>query len=118
MRLLGSGDSIKQRFSPATPTSEVGGSEEGGEDIVKVPVSGNLHGKEVSVLPFNPQKYEREEIWLTIFQVHEVTSPLRAVSQQHDDELVESLQYKKYQYGVGFMSVANPVSGSRSRRYG
>lgn len=36
-------------------------------------------------------------------------SSLHAASQKHNDKLMESLKYNKYQYGVSHMTVANPV---------
>lgn len=44
----------------------------------------DLHRKKVSVLPFDPQRYNRDGICLAFSQVNEVTIPLRAVSQKYE----------------------------------
>lgn len=62
------------------------------------------------MLPLGPQRYKREEIWLTIFLVDEETSAFFAVSERHNDELMESLESRKYQYAGGVMTVADAVS--------
>lgn len=41
-----------------------------------------------------------------------MVSPFRAVSRRHENELIELPEFSKYQYGVGFMSVANPSLGA------
>lgn len=68
-----------------------------------------LHARECSAFTLNLQNFSREEIWLTIFQVNEVKSPLRADSQKQEDELTESLQSSKY--GAVLTAVANLFSG-------
>lgn len=55
-----------------------------------------MHKMEVLVLCFDLQNYERKEIWLTIFQVDKVTSPLPVVLQSHEKELMKSLTFSKY----------------------
>lgn len=80
-----------------------------------------LHGKKFWVLPktscraelvvfFDLQKYNRKEICPIISQVFKVLSPLRAVSQNHEDKL-ESLKSGKHQYVVSSLTVKNPFSG-------
>lgn len=72
-------------------------------------------------LSFYPWRYTRREIWPTLFQVDEVTSPLRTFSKKQENELMEPLKFSKYQNGVGLMAVADPVTGRlgavRSQRY-
>lgn len=74
-------------------------------------VDDGFHGKNVSSTAFDPRKYTRVMTWFTISHIDEVTSPLRTVSQKSEDELVESLKYGKFQYGIGLTAVANFVSG-------
>lgn len=84
------------------------------EDTAKVPVDpvdDDLHRKEVVMATFDWQQYNREEVRLPIFQVDEVVSMLRAVSQIHEIESMKFIKLNKRQYGVGLMTVANPISG-------
>lgn len=87
----------------------------GDKDIVEAPVDSvdeDLHGKKVSVISFDPQKRNRKKICLSICQADEVTIPLRAAFQKHEDEKpLESKNCNHYQYGVGLTVVANYVSG-------
>lgn len=76
------------------------------------PVDKELHSKKDSVLPFDPQKYERKKIWFIIAHIYELKSPLWAVFQKHEDEFSESLKSKKSQYGVGLLTVSNPSLGA------
>lgn len=46
-----------------------------------------------------------------VSEVDALTSLLRAVPENHGDELMESLKFKKYPYGLGVMTVATSVSG-------
>lgn len=63
------------------------------------------------MLAFHRQNCERKKTWLTIFEADEATTPLRAVPQNHEHELMESLKSSKCQPGVGLLIDANPVSG-------
>lgn len=83
MRILGSAVNITARSSSVSHISDVGAGKKVYKNIAEVPASPvdqDLHGKEVSSVPFDPRMYSSDEIWLTIFQVDELTSPLRAVS--------------------------------------
>lgn len=60
------------------------------------PVDKELHGKEFSMLSFDPRRYSRKETRFIIFQVDEVSSPLRAVSPKHEDEMMESQKSDRY----------------------
>lgn len=51
--------------------------------------------QKVSITFFDPQRYNRKKIWLTIVQVEEVKSPLRAVTQEHKGESMKALKFKK-----------------------
>lgn len=62
------------------------------------------------MLSFDPRKCSRKKIWLTMSQVDEMTNLLRVVFQKHEDELMGSLEFNRYQYGAVFMTFANPVS--------
>lgn len=80
MQVAGSPDSITPRTGPAAHSSDVGAGEQKDEDIFKNPVDEEGHSREVSMLPFGSQKYNRKRIWPTISHGDKVTSPLRAVS--------------------------------------
>lgn len=53
------------------------------EVVFGVPVDDNFSGKKVAVCRPDLQTHRREYAWLTLFQVDEVQSPLRVVSQKH-----------------------------------
>lgn len=109
MRVAGNADNITTGSSPAAHSSDVEAGKERGEDIDQVPADEDLHSREALVLPFNPQKYERKKIWLTVSQVDDVTDTLRAVSHKHDEDLMESLKSCKKHYGTGLMTITNSV---------
>lgn len=88
VRVLASVDNTTPRSSPAAHTFDVAASEAGEEDIVEDSVDKDLHGKQISVLAFHPQKYERRTNRLTISHGDELTNPLRVVSKKHEDELM------------------------------
>lgn len=60
------------------------------ENVVNVPIYYGTTGKEVAVREFHSQSYIRQKVLLTIIQVDNVRSPLRAVFQTHEDRFVES----------------------------
>lgn len=64
MQVPGSADCTAHRASPATHPSDFGPGEMGTEDNVKIsvhPVDADLHGKEISVVPFYPRSCRRKE---------------------------------------------------------
>lgn len=80
MSVTANADNTTPRLSSAAHPFDVGAGEEKGEEIVEAPVKKDLHGKGVSVCPFDWQKYFSKEICAIIFQVDEMTNPLRAIS--------------------------------------
>lgn len=74
-----------------------------------------MHGEEVLLSFLGPQKCNPKKVWLTLSQVDEVTSPLCAVSQKHEDERMESTEFISYQYGVGLMTLANLSLGASAQ---
>lgn len=60
-----------------------------------------------------------EEVWVSIFQVRQIRSPLRATFEKYKKDLPKSLMENKYQYSVGFMTVPSSASndyGTRDRK--
>lgn len=111
MRRVGSADNITPRCSSAAYSSNVGAGKEEDEDTVEAFVNQVLHGKSVLVLTSDLQTYERKEIWPAISLADGLTSPLRAASQKHKNELVKRLKSEKYQCIICSMTVANLFSG-------
>lgn len=58
----------------------------------------------------SPQKYNPKKPCFEVSQVDELTSSLCVVSQKHEDELMVCVEFHKYQFGAGLLTVANPVS--------
>lgn len=52
------------------------------------PRAKTLHGKEVSVLLIDLQKYERKKVLLVHFQASGMRRPLWAFSQKHENEMM------------------------------
>lgn len=77
----------------------------------KIVLDDHETGKKVSLLPFNRNSYEREEIWLTTYQVVEVCFPLRADSRKHAEKFMKSLKTDTYQQSPDLMTLASHVSG-------
>lgn len=71
----------------------------------------DLDGKTFFVIPLDPREYKRQKNWLTISRPDEVKNPVHVVWEKHEEQLMAFLKANKYQYGVGLMNVANPVSG-------
>lgn len=111
VRVFGSADNGTPSSSPASHTFDVEAGEEEDKYIVQISADEDLRSKEVSALSSDPQKYERSEIWLTIFLVDEMTTLLHAFSQKHAEELMKSPKSIKYQCGVSLMSVGSSVHG-------
>lgn len=64
----------------------------GDKDIIEVPfdpINKDLHGKDFSAIPFDLGKFSRKQIVFSTSQVDGVKSPLRSVSQKHEDKLME-----------------------------
>lgn len=102
--MLGSADNTTPRFSLTVHTSDVDVGETGDEDVFGAPVDSvekNQRDREASMLPVDPQKYNHEKTLLTNSQIDEMSNPLRAVFQKHEDELTESLKSRKDQYRWG-----------------
>lgn len=76
------------------------------EDFVEVSVHDDTTGQKVAASDFDPHRYTREEICLTIVQVEDFEIPPRTVSRIHEDNLVEFSKTLKYQYGGGLTTVA------------
>lgn len=94
MRVSRSADSSTPRSGSAAHNSDVRAVEVVNEDIVEVfvgPGDEDWQTGEVRMLSFHPRKYECKEIRLTKSQAIGKTNPLPAVSQKHDDKLMESL---------------------------
>lgn len=82
------------------------------EDIVEASVYSvdkDLHCKKTLVVSFDSRDCSREKIWVGVSRADDVTHPLRTVSQKHKEELMKSLKLNKYQYVVGFMTLATLV---------
>lgn len=75
--------------------SEVTPVESEAEDVVEVPIDKDTTGNEVAVHDFDPQKYKREEVWLTVLKLNDVKSPLRADFQIHEEKSMESPRTSK-----------------------
>lgn len=71
-------------------------------------------GKDVAICDFNQQSCTHEELWTSIFQLDSIESALFVVFQTHEDSLVEALRTKKYEHGVGLMTVAKHANGKFS----
>lgn len=80
----------------------------GPKDVVQPPIDNDVAETEVAARPFDRQTYKSEKVWLTTFQVGRVQNHLRAISQKHEDDLLQSLLASKYQHGAGLMNVASP----------
>lgn len=91
-------------------TSEVTAIESDAEDVVKDSIEDSTTGKVIADRDFNSQSYTPNEVWLTIFQVGDVTNSFLAVSQTQENKVMESLGRSKYQYGVELMTVASSAS--------
>lgn len=85
--------------------------DENNVEVLVHPVNDDLHGRNFSMSTSDPEKCNRKNIWFIISQVNGVTSLLRVVTQYHEDKVIGSLEPSKYQYSVGRLTVANPVSG-------
>lgn len=99
MQFDGSADNTTSRSSPTAHTFDSGADEIEDKNIRKVPVDpvdDDLHGKEVLLTFFDSQDYSRNETWLTISQVNVLKTPLRAVSQRHEVELMKSIECDNY----------------------
>lgn len=79
------------------------------EDVIKDSIDVNITGRKVAARSFDLQNYRREEVRVTIFQIDAVQNPLRAVSQKHDDDLLEPLRACKYQQGAGLVTLTSPA---------
>lgn len=66
------------------------------EDVVEAALDDDAAKKEIAVSPFDEETYRRKEVWFTAFQVDKVQNPLCAVSQELDEDLLESLPASKY----------------------
>lgn len=64
------------------------------EKVVRVFTDAGVTGKKVTVCTFDPQKYKREEFWLTLLQLNEVENRLRDYLERHENDLVQSLRAK------------------------
>lgn len=100
IQVFAGANNVTMRSGPAAHTFDVGDGEKGDEYIVEGPIDEGMHGKKISVSTFDPREYGHNNIWPTISQLDEVTSFLRAVSQKHEPEFLESLKSNKYHHRV------------------
>lgn len=94
VRVVGSPDSNMVRSSPAAQTSDIGAGKVVNDTIEEAPakfVENDSHVNEVSMIPFDTRKDNRKAVQFTMSQVDEATNPLRIVSQEQENELMESL---------------------------
>lgn len=91
-----SADKITLRSSIAAHVSDDGAVELEGENTAAAPVNpfdDELHSKTSSVTSFDLLEKNRRGIWVIISRVSEVTTPLRALSQKHEEDLMESVKF-------------------------
>lgn len=79
-------------------------------DVLEHSVDDSVTKKEVSAHPSDPRTYKCDKVCLIAFQVEKLQNTLRAVLQNHGDDLLKSLLASKYQNGAGLMIVA--IAGS------
>lgn len=85
--------------------------ESSSEDVVKVPIDDSVTWKEFAARLSGRQTYRREEAFPPTAEVDKVQSQLRAESQKHESDLLESLRASGYQYWTALMTTASPTSG-------
>lgn len=81
------------------------------KDVVEGSIGDDVVEKNVSARFSDPKTYRREEVWLTFGQFDEVQNAFRAVSQKHEEDLLESLQAKKYPYSARLMTLGSLYFG-------
>lgn len=114
MRVVGSAENTTPRSSIAAHSSDVDVGEKGDEGSTKISLDlagEDLQGRKLSASTLHPRKCNRKETWFTISQASEVTNPFRAVFKKREAELMESLEFDKWQYSVGLTKVTISASG-------
>lgn len=66
--------------------------ERSANEVVRARVDEKAAEKEVAVFCFEQQPYGCAEVWLTTFEIDKVQTPLRNVSQKHQNGMLEILQ--------------------------
>lgn len=107
MRAVSAASSPRPAYSIDSHSSVVTDVDSSFEIVVEVPFDDDLKGKNIAVCTSDLQTYRREKVWHINFQVEEAQNPLRAVSQEHDDDFLELTQSIKYHHGAGLMTVAS-----------
>lgn len=82
----------------------------GAEDVVQVSIDDDMTERKVFFPPCYPQTYRPTKVWITIFQADKVQSPLHAVSWNHENDFLGSLQAEKLEYRAGQMAGDSPAS--------
>lgn len=82
-----------------------------GRDVAEAAIDEGVTKMDMTVCHSYLWKYERKEVWLTIFHVDEMQDPFNTVSARRKNHLLGSLQAFMYQHAIRSATMASPSFG-------